>query len=151
MTLERFTIVPSVYLVLLKDNKTVLGVRKNTPWMNNHYGLISGHVEKGETPEVAIIREAYEEAGITVCADHLELSLIMYRQQGRTNIDFFFVSRQWQGEIENREPEKLGDWEWIDLKSPPANTIHYLTVALDHIAAGAPLQCLNYREGTTSL
>ncbi len=142
--MSRYTVVPSVYLIPLKDNKTVLGVRKNTPWMNGYYAMISGHVEEGETPEEAIIREAKEEAGITITPDDLNLSLIMYRRLDRGNVDYFYTVRQWDGEIVNCEPEKLGDWEWFDLMDFPDNTIHYLTLALDHVAQELPLKHMNY-------
>lgn len=144
MSSQRYSVVPSVYLIPVKNNQTVLGLRKNTPWMNNHYGMISGHVEEGETPEEAIIREAYEEAGIRITPEQLNLSLVMYRQLDRGNIDFFYTATQWDGEIKNCEPDKLGDWEWLNLDSPPANTIHYLTIALQHVAQEKPLQHVNY-------
>ena len=142
--MSRYTVVPSVYLIPLKANKTVLGVRKNTPWMNGYYGMISGHVEEGETPEEAIIREAKEEAGITITPDDLKLSLMMYRQLDRGNVDYFFTVENWQGEITNCEPNKLGDWEWFGLTRVPENTIHYLTLALDHVAQDLPLKHVNY-------
>lgn len=142
--MSRYAVVPSVYLIPLKEGKTVLGLRKNTPWMNGHYAMISGHVEEGETPEEAIIREAQEEAGIIVDPQDLELRLMMYRRLDRGNVDYFYVVRSWQGEIFNCEPEKLGDWEWFDLRATPENTIHYLTLALDHIAEERPLSHLNY-------
>ena len=119
-------------------------MRKNTPWMNGYYAMISGHVEEGETPEEAIIREAKEEAGITITLDDLNLSLMMYRCLDRGNVDYFYTIENWQGEIKNCEPEKLGDWEWFDLMDLPDNTIHYLTLALDHVARELPLKHMNY-------
>ena len=112
--------------------------------MDGHYAMISGHVEEGETPEEAIIREAKEEAGITIASEDLSLSLMMYRQLDRGNVDYFYTVRQWGGEILNCEPEKLGDWEWFDLTKVPENTIHYLTLALDHVAQDRPLKHINY-------
>lgn len=146
MNQKRYSVVPSVYLIPLKNRRTVVGLRKNTPWMNGHYGLISGHVEEGETPEEAIIREAKEEAGITISQEDLTLRLIMYRQLDRGNVDYFYTTSNWEGEITNCEPEKLGEWEWIDLQEQPTNTIPYLTVALNHIADGKSLEHMNYKE-----
>ncbi len=54
----------AVGVLVVKDGKILTGKRHNT----SGYGLIcgpGGHIDKGETPEQAAIREAQEEFGIT--------------------------------------------------------------------------------------
>jgi 8-oxo-dGTP diphosphatase len=48
------------------DGKFLLALRDNKPWIPfpNHWDLIGGHVEEGETPEEAMLREVKEELDI---------------------------------------------------------------------------------------
>lgn len=64
MKKQRHKIVPAVFLLLIKNNKVLLLKRQNTGYADGKYSLVSGHVDKGETMQEAIIREAKEEAGI---------------------------------------------------------------------------------------
>lgn len=130
--MNRFTAVPSVYVIFKKETLILLGTRQNTGWMDGWYGLVSGHTEEGETITNSVIREALEETGVTIQPDQLKLSSIFYRKMNRANIDFFFICEQWQGDIQNREPHKCLRWEWFDKNSLPDNTIDYLKVAIHH-------------------
>ena len=52
-------------LFVVLDNKTLLFKRsKNETTNPNKYGMLGGGIEKGETPEEAIVREVFEEAGV---------------------------------------------------------------------------------------
>ena len=55
---ETFRMAPAAGGVVMKDGKFVSIVRKGIP------DLPKGHIEKGETPEVAALREVEEETGI---------------------------------------------------------------------------------------
>ena len=55
---EIFRMAPAAGGVVMKDGKFVSIVRKGIP------DLPKGHIEKGETPEVAALREVEEETGI---------------------------------------------------------------------------------------
>ena len=55
---ETFRMAPAAGGVVVKDGKFVSIVRKGIP------DLPKGHIEKGETPEVAVLREVEEETGI---------------------------------------------------------------------------------------
>ena len=55
---ETFRMAPAAGGVVVKDGKYVSIVRKGIP------DLPKGHIEKGETPEVAALREVEEETGI---------------------------------------------------------------------------------------
>ncbi|MEI8092239.1 MAG: NUDIX domain-containing protein [bacterium] len=70
---ERSSIIAVVNLVLRQDDKILLLQRANTGYGDGSYGMISGHVEKGENFTDALIREALEEAGITLQREHLRV------------------------------------------------------------------------------
>ncbi|MDD2665479.1 MAG: NUDIX hydrolase [Methanocellales archaeon] len=55
----------TVDAIILCNHKIVLIKRKNPPY-ENYYALPGGFVEKGETVEQALIREAKEETGLDV-------------------------------------------------------------------------------------
>ena len=55
---ETFWMAPAAGGIIVKDGKFVSIVRKGIP------DLPKGHIEKGETPEVAALREVEEETGI---------------------------------------------------------------------------------------
>ena len=52
-----------VVAALLEHGETVLLVR-NKGWPEKWYGLISGFLEKGESPEEGVLREVKEEVGL---------------------------------------------------------------------------------------
>src|SRR3954463_16254673 len=52
-----------VVAALLEHGETVILVR-NKGWPDKWYGLVSGFLEKGETPEEGILREIKEEIGL---------------------------------------------------------------------------------------
>ncbi len=52
-----------VVAALLEHGQTVLLVR-NKGWPEKWYGLVSGFLEKGESPEEGVLREVKEEVGL---------------------------------------------------------------------------------------
>jgi NAD+ diphosphatase len=53
---------PVVAAVIEKDGNIILA--RNKEWPEKIFGLITGFLEKGETPEAAVIREVKEELGL---------------------------------------------------------------------------------------
>jgi 8-oxo-dGTP diphosphatase len=56
--------------IILENDKGefLLALRDNKPWIPfpHHWDLIGGHVEEGETPEEALVREIKEELDIEI-------------------------------------------------------------------------------------
>lgn len=126
----RFKSILAVYLVLLRDNHILLLRRHNTGYEDGNYSLPAGHVEENETIMSALVREAYEEAGIEVEPNNCVLKHVMYRKTDQERADFFFICTSWKGEIFNKEPEKCSDLNWFQLEELPSNTIPYIAKAL---------------------
>ncbi len=55
--------VPVVAAIVEHDNKIVLA--NNVAWPEHIFSLITGFLEKGESPEQAVVREVQEELGLT--------------------------------------------------------------------------------------
>lgn len=128
----------AVYLILLKDHKTLLLRRCNTGWQDGRYSLISGHKQTIESPMEAIVREAKEEAGITLKPNNLKLVHTMFRKQTdeRQRADLFFSANKWTGNLKNCEPSKCDDMNWFSLNRPPKNTADYIKHVLKNITKG---------------
>lgn len=124
---EKFRAIPSVYLVLQRDDgKVLLLLRKNTGFCDGQYGLPAGHVDGEETLHQAMVREAKEEAGINIDEQDLKLMHTMHRFCGdHERLDFFFLCKAWQGEPTNIEPHKCEELSWHSLECLPSNVIDY--------------------------
>lgn len=132
--MSRCTNIPASYLILLRDEKILLLRRRNTGFRDGEYSFIAGHVEKGESFTSAVIREAREEAGITVGEEDLKTVHVMHRKSDDSvRMDVFFSTEKWDGEIVNREPEKCSDLSWFPMNSLPENTIPYIRNVINYI------------------
>lgn len=120
--------IPAVYLLLEKEGKILVARRCNTGYQDGHYQVPAGHVEEGELPTEALIREAKEEIGINLDAANIEFVHISYRpkhDETGDRVDFFFRVKVWDGEIKNMEPHKCDDLKWVLPSDLPDNmTLH---------------------------
>ncbi|MDR0406703.1 MAG: NUDIX domain-containing protein [Holosporales bacterium] len=131
-----YAVVPAVYLVLENaQNKILLLKRLNTGYMDGFYSLVAGHIEAQEKPSKAIIREAYEEAGIKLHPDDVQLQHIMCRYNVGV-VDYFFKATHWEGMISNKEPEKCSELAFYALEALPENTVSYVREALSFMRQG---------------
>ena len=134
---KRHQNVPASYLTLMKDGKVLLLRRFNTGYEDGNYSMVAGHVDQGETFTQCIIREAKEEAGILLKPEDLKAMHVMHRNSHTTEnnerVDIFFIAQNWQGEPQNKEPNKCDDLSWFELDNLPENTIPYIRQALEGI------------------
>ena len=135
---ERFKLILSVYLILVKDGKTLLLRRANTGYEDGNYGLVAGHADGNEAATDALCREVLEESCLRLNPKEVRFVHLMHRVGDDERIDVFFTVDNWEGEPINNEPDKCDDLSWFPLNQLPNNTIPYIKQALD---------C--YQEGTT--
>lgn len=126
----------NAYLLLMREDKLLLLLRQNTGYFDDHYGLVSGHVEDGESATEGMIREAKEEAGISIEPCHLRVVHVLHRQTERLNVDIFFTCDRWNGEIVNQEPEKCAELSFHSLSALPPNIMEYLPPVIEAISRG---------------
>ena len=120
-----------VYLFLRKGETVLLSLRKNTGYFDGYYGLVSGHVEDGESMIDAMMREAKEEANLTICPKSLHIVHLMHRKTTQFHIDVFFECKEWEGEISNVELDKCGGLHFFSFDNLPNNVIPYIRQALE--------------------
>jgi 8-oxo-dGTP diphosphatase len=138
MEKSRPRIIPTAYLVLIKEDKILLSRRYNTGFQDGYYGFVAGHPEDDEeTLSQTMVREAKEEVGIEINSNDLKLVHVMHRKQQKpTNerrINLFFTTRKWRGEPKIMESQKCDDLQWFELDNLPDNTIPYIKQAINCI------------------
>jgi 8-oxo-dGTP diphosphatase len=124
-------------IILENDNKQfLLALRDNKPGIPfpDHWDLIGGHVEEGETPEEALIREVKEELNIDLreyafykkyeCLDGDVYPNIKYIYYGRINIPIEELTL-----LEGERPQFFSTEEIPNIKF--ANIIK--TIMLDYL------------------
>jgi 8-oxo-dGTP diphosphatase len=134
MAKERFKLVPTSHLILIKNNKILLSRRFNTGYEDGNYSVVAGHLNGNETFVHAMVREAKEEAGIEIEPKDLEVIHVMHRKcPTEERIDFFIKAKKWKGEPKIMEHDKCDDLRWFDLTNLPVNTIPYIKQAIEKI------------------
>lgn len=132
MSGERFTLRAAVYLILIKDGKTLLCRRFNTGWMDGKYSLIAGHLDGKESVSKAMIRESEEEAGIKVALKDLVPIRVLHRVSSDSEyMDFFFLAEKWEGEPTIKEPNRCDDMSWYPLGRLPDNILPHVKEVLE--------------------
>ena len=121
----------SVNLVLQKNGQVCLMRRFNTGWNDGMYALMGGHVEDGESPTQAIIREASEELGIKITENDVKQVFTM--AVSPDHIYLYFACENYQGQVTNQEPNECDDVRFFDIKNMPKNIIEADKKALDSI------------------
>ena len=124
---QRNKITTTALLLLTKDNKILLTRRYNTGYEDEKYSLPGGHVEKGEEVRNAAIREAYEELGIKIAKEDLEVKKVFNRKvKDDAYIDFILKCSKWQVEVQNNEKDKCDEIRWADKNDIPTNIIPFV-------------------------
>jgi len=126
----------AVHLFFLMDDKILLLRRFNTGYEDGNYSVVAGHVDAGETVTQAAVREAFEEAGVSLQLENLEVVHVMNRKSNDERVDFFIVVNAWDGEIQNKEPDKCDDLAWFPLAALPINMIPYVQFAIGNYQKG---------------
>lgn len=126
----------TVHLFFFRGDEILLLRRFNTGYRDGEYSVPAGHLDGGETVMAAAVREAGEEVGVQIEAEHLVFSSVMHRNEGDERIDFFLHVQHWTGEPFNAEPDKCDELRWVQRSVLPTNTIPYVRRAI-----------MNHRDG----
>lgn len=130
----------AVHVLLRKDNTIAFVLRSATGWMDGHYGLPAGRVEKNESYRAAAAREAKEEVGVNLRAADLEHTLTVHRDSHDHGgwIDIYFTALSWESEPYNAEPDKHSELAWLDIDNLPENLMPGLSYCLQQIQDKQP-------------
>lgn len=139
-------IAPSVNIFIIKDSKVLLGRRANTGWMDGMLCPPGGHVEKGETPVIAALREIKEELGVSVQAEDLEFACVAARNTSPNEyVAYEFIIRDKDYNFQNAEPEKCSELVWVELQELPKDIIdHFRQIITGGIIGQKPFLEVGY-------
>jgi 8-oxo-dGTP diphosphatase len=149
----RHQLVPAAYVVFLRPSETgrevLLLRRANTGFMDDHWAIVAGHVEPGESCVAAAVREAREEVGLDVAPDDLVPLCALHRTDGsdrpiEQRADFVFLAQRWSGVPTRREPDKSSALDWFALTALPEPVVPHELLVLRHLATGAVPAVLTY-------
>ncbi|MFE7840912.1 NUDIX domain-containing protein [Streptomyces sp. NPDC057474] len=116
---------------------------ENARFARGRWDLPVGKNEPGEPVTETAVRELYEETGLTVQPEALEVVHLIHAARGVEAPGGFltvvFVAHEWTGELENREPHKHAQVRWADTGSLPEDFVEGNAGALrGHLAADGP-------------
>ena len=141
---DRALLVAAAYVVLQRDGEVLLQLRRGTGYMDEHWAVLAGHLEPGETITAAAVREAAEESGVVVDEADLEPLTTLHRfipggPPIEQRADFFFRARRWTGEPTRLEPDRCAEMRWCALDDLPHPVVpHELTVLRALADGGRP-------------
>ena len=139
MKKPRNNTVTAVYLFLRKNGEVLLGRRCNTGYEDGNYQVPAGHIDAGELPKEAMVREAKEEIGIDLNENDLKFVHFSFRPKHDPTgdrVDIFFEATQWKSEVINTEPHKCDDLRWFKSNQLPENMTPHVRVAIRCIERG---------------
>jgi len=92
--------------------------------MDGYLVIPGGHVESGETPTMAVIREAKEELGIKIATKDLQFVCVAVRhKEPEEHLAFEFKIDGSNLVVINTEPEKCSELVWVSLKALPSDIV----------------------------
>ena len=106
--------------IIMKDNKVLLGKRKNAHGEGS-WSFPGGHLEFGETPEECAERETLEETGLIL--NNLKRSVFtndIFKTENKHYITIYVLAGIESGEPEIKEPNKCEKWEWFEWDKLPS-------------------------------
>jgi mutator protein MutT len=139
-------IAPSVNVFIINGSKVLLGRRANTGWMDGHLCPPGGHVENGETPSVAMVREIQEELGQSIDPTDLEFLCVAARNNSPIEyVAYEFIIRDKNYHFTNAEPEKCSELVWVEIDDLPNDVIdHFRQIITLSVIGDRPYLELGY-------
>lgn len=139
-TPDRHKIIPAVWMIVKNDQNQIFLLRRaNTGWRDGWWTVPAGHVEEGESPTHAAIRELREEVGITTTVNDLQSPLVYFYPADdglHERVSIFFTVTNYTGTVTNQEPQKADQGEWFALEALPDTIIPMLRRALIDMSRG---------------
>ena len=125
-----------IHLLLVREGRILLGLRRNTGYLDEHWHLPAGHLEENESALTALAREAKEEIGADIDRNECELAFVLHQKSGGSRVGLFFRATEWGGTATNNEPDKCAEVRWFDLNDLPSNMVPYAAFVLAEVRKG---------------
>ncbi len=122
---------------LILYHKGQILLLKQTKPNGGNYTLVGGNIDSREFARQALIRESFEEAGITLKEKDLQLVHILHKVIGNEHrMVLYFKAYRWEGELKARETHKFREAEWFYLEKLPRNLTETVRLVLEEYRKG---------------
>lgn len=135
----------SIYLIIKNDKgEILLQRRQGTKLWPGFLALPAGHIDEGENPYEAAIREAKEELDINIKTEDICDTFVACRKNKslRPYYDVYFEVSDYTGEIKIAEPEKCSELMWCDITRLPEDMIDFESKAIIDNLNGIKFNCV---------
>lgn len=108
--------------IILNDKGEILLGRRKNKYGAGTYCFPGGKLKKGETFEQCIIREVYEETGLKILEEDIEIINIVNTIKKEVNTHFLQIGaliKKYEGIPVIKEPEKCDDLRFFQLDNLP--------------------------------
>ena len=119
---ERHLTKTAVFVFIENSSGELLMLRRaNTGWADGMLTPPTGHVDQGDMPTDACVKEVKEEVGLDIDSADLKLMHTVYIRD--VYVHFFFTVSRWSGESVIGEPHLSSELVWIDTSEFPDDVI----------------------------
>ncbi|MFB7977891.1 NUDIX domain-containing protein [Streptomyces vinaceus] len=129
------------------EGRVLLGLRHpESGYAGDTWHYLAGKCER-ESATACLVREAWEEAGLVIDPDDVELAHVVHvvdTPGGPPLMQLVFRARRWRGKPEVREPDKCLTWRWWTQHELPDRLVPYTRTAITAIAEGRPYSQLGW-------
>lgn len=108
-------VVTASALIMNDEGRFLLGLRAHwkSAWPN-HWDIIGGHIESGEVPEEAMVREVFEETGVTPTSYRWLACLPERRPDLNGNsLHHIYLVTAWEGGNPRNECDEHTELRWL--------------------------------------
>lgn len=108
-------------VIIQKEDMILLG-RRTAGHGKGTWQSTGGHLEFGETPEQAALREVKEEVGIEISnLRFLTITNDVFLKENKHYITIFYIGDYKKGDLRVLEPTKCSEWKWFLKDKLPSN------------------------------
>ncbi|MDP3093533.1 MAG: NUDIX domain-containing protein [bacterium] len=116
-----------VGVMILRDDKVLLGKRHSDPQKadselhgEGRWTMPGGKLHFGEKLKEAAFRETFEETGIRINQEKLEIiSVADDMVEDAHFVTIGFLCKDFEGEAKVMEPDEITEWQWFSLNNLP--------------------------------
>ena len=130
----------------LENGKVVLQYRSPERYKKwSGYAFPGGHIEEGESLAESVIREVYEETGLTIAAPKLVAVKDWEPDEGGRYIVFCYKAREYTGQLRSSEE---GEVSWVEKDQLEKLDLSYDMLPLLEVMEDPDLSEYYYRKRT---
>lgn len=135
-----------LFLFLIDDEMTYLQRRHQNDSFAGYYEPPGGGLEENESLQEGACRETFQEAGVIVDPDDIEL-FHMYQNDSEAikRLGFMFRTRRFKGVPTIKEPDYCDDSGWYRLDALPKLTPQ-VQFGIRHLIVGPSIEAPHYKN-----